>query len=153
MTRTDTASVHIPATQAAVFAALVDPAALVVWLPPDGMIGTLTEYAPGPGGRFRMVLTYQDPDAADPKSSADADIVEVRVTEVVPDTKLVWEADFDSGDPRFAGTMTMTWTTEADGDGTLVTVTATDVPAGIDAADHQEGLRSSLRQLREYVAG
>lgn len=153
MTRTDTAAVHIPATPAAVFAALIDPGALVAWLPPEGMTGMFTDFVSGPGGRFRMVLTYLNSAAADPKSGEDTDVVEVRIAEVVPDTKLVWEADFDSGDPRFAGTMTMTWTTEADGDGTLVTVTATDVPAGIDAADHQEGLRSSLRQLREYVAG
>lgn len=153
MTRTDTATVHIPATPAVVFAALVDPAALVVWLPPDGMTGTLTDYAPGSGGRFRMVLAYGDPAAADPKSGADSDVVKVRIAEVTANSRLVWETVFDSADARFAGTMTMTWTTEPDGDGTLVTVTATDVPAGIDAADHQEGLRSSLRQLREYVAG
>ncbi len=153
MTRTDTAAIHIPAAPAAVFAALVDPDALVVWLPPDGMSGTLTDHEPGSGGRFRMVLTYGDPAAGDPKSGEDVDIVEVRIAEVVPDTRLVWEADFDSDDPRFAGTLTMTWTTEPDGDGTRVAVTATDVPAGIDAADHQEGLQSSLKHLREFAAG
>lgn len=144
---------NFSAAPAVVFAALVDPAALVVWLPPDGMTGTLTDFVSGPGGRFRMVLTYRDTAAADPKSGPDADVVEVRVTEVVPDTRLVWQVDFDSDEPRFAGTMTMTWTTEVDGDGTRVTVTAADVPAGIDAADHQEGLRSSLKHLREFVAG
>src|SRR5437660_8977306 len=107
MTRTDTAAMHIPAAPPAVFAALVDPAAIVAWLPPDGMTGDLTDFVQGPGGRFRMVLTYLDASASDPKSTADADVVEVRITEVSPDTRLVWEVDFASDDPRFAGTMTM----------------------------------------------
>ncbi|GAS90822.1 SRPBCC domain-containing protein [Mycolicibacterium brisbanense] len=152
VTRTDTASIHIPAIPGMVFAALVDPDALAAWLPPDGMAGTLTDFVPGPGGQFRIVLTYQDPAGADPKSGADADVVEARISEVDPDARLVWQVDFDSEDARFAGTMTMTWTTQPDGDGTRVTVTASDVPPGIGEADHLEGLRSSLEHLRGYVS-
>lgn len=151
MTRTDTASIQVEAAPDTVFEALIDPAALAQWLPPDGMRGEFTDFVPGPGGRFRMVLTYFDPAAADPKSGADADVVESRISEVVVNSQLVWDVDFDSDDPRFAGTMTMTWTTEPDGDGTRITVTATNVPPGIDAADHQAGLLSSLQHLHAYV--
>lgn len=151
MTRTDTASIQVHATPVAVFDALISPAALAQWLPPDGMRGEFTDFIPGPGGRFRMVLTYLDPAVADPKSGSDADVVKVRIAEVVAHSRLVWKVDFDSKDPRFAGTMTMTWTTEPHGTSTRVTVTATDVPPGIDAADHQAGLQSSLQHLHAYV--
>jgi len=40
--RTDTASRLIPASADAIFAALVDPDALMAWLPPKGMTGQLT---------------------------------------------------------------------------------------------------------------
>ncbi|MER6522694.1 hypothetical protein ABT246_38415 [Streptomyces sp. NPDC001553] len=39
------------------------------------------------------------------------------------------------------------------GDGTEVTVTATDLPAGIGQADHQAGIASSPAHLASYVEG
>ncbi|GII04222.1 hypothetical protein Pta02_62300 [Planobispora takensis] len=60
-------------------------------------------------------------------------------------------AVFEADDPSYAGTMTMTWHLVAVGDGTEVTVTATDVPPGIDQADHEAGITSSLANLASYV--
>jgi hypothetical protein len=45
----------------------------------------------------------------------------------------------------------MTWHLAATGAGTEVTVTATDVPPGIDQADHEAGIASSLANLAAYV--
>ncbi len=47
--------------------------------------------------------------------------------------------------------MTLTWTLEPDGAGTLVTITATDVPDGIDNADHEAAFAATLRQLAAHV--
>ena len=60
-------------------------------------------------------------------------------------------AVFAAEDPAYAGTMTMTWNLTATGGGTEVTVTATDVPAGIDRATHEAGIASSLANLADYV--
>jgi uncharacterized protein YndB with AHSA1/START domain len=43
-----------------VYAALVDPGALEVWLPPEGMSGRFERFEARPGGSYRMVLTHAD---------------------------------------------------------------------------------------------
>ncbi len=115
MGRTDTASRVIEAPLRRVYAALVDPRALVEWLPPDGMTGQLEHFDARTGGSYRMTLTYADAPAAGGKSDADSDVVEARFVEIAPDDRVVQAVDFQSDDPSFAGTMTMTWTvTEVD---------------------------------------
>jgi uncharacterized protein YndB with AHSA1/START domain len=59
--RTDAASRLIRASPTEIFAALIDPAALVTWLPPDGMTGRLEHFDARPGGSYRLVLTYDEP--------------------------------------------------------------------------------------------
>ncbi|MHC2999958.1 SRPBCC domain-containing protein [Microbacterium sp. HJ5] len=147
--RVDAASRFIAAEPDDVFRAFVDPAAMLAWLPPAGMSGRFETFDAARG--YRMVLTYDEPPEGGGKASADADVAEVRRTEVEPPERIVEEVDFPSDDPAFAGTMTMTWTfTEGDG-GTYVEVAATDVPAGIDADDHAAGLSSSLENLARWV--
>jgi hypothetical protein len=59
-------------------------------------------------------------------------VVEVGFAELVPPERVVQQAVFEADDPSYAGTMTMTWHLAAAGDGTEVSVTATDVPPGIN---------------------
>jgi len=151
MARTDTASRVIAAPPDRVYAALVDPDALTVWLPPEGMSGRFDRFDARPGGRYRMILTYADTSTASGKATADSDIVEARFVDVVPGVRLVQAIDFVSDDPAYAGTMTMTWeVTEVD-TGTRVDIRATDVPVGISAEDHAAGLASSLANLASYL--
>ncbi|MFZ3492543.1 SRPBCC domain-containing protein [Streptomyces sp. 5.8] len=157
--RTDRVARTVAAPRAAVYAALLDRESLEAWLPPDGMSGRIEQWDPRPGGGFRMVLTYLDPAAsaaagpgAGPgKASAATDVVDVRFTGLVPPERVVQQAVFESDDPSYAGTMTMTWHLAASGEGTEVTVTATDVPPGIDRVDHEAGIASSLAHLASYV--
>ncbi|MDN3241759.1 SRPBCC family protein [Glycomyces tritici] len=151
MPRTDQASRDIPASVDRVYTALVDPEALAAWLPPAGMTGRFDHYDPRPGGGYRMTLTYDDPADAPGKTTADTDTVEARFIELVPNTRIVTEVDFVSDDPAFAGTMTGAWTLEPVADGTRVTITAENVPDGISAEDHAEGLGSSLLNLEAYL--
>ena len=151
MPRTDTASRVIAAPRAQVYAALVDREALVAWLPPDGMTARFERFDPRPGGSYRLVLTYADPARAEGKATADSDIVEARYLDIVPDVRVVQAVDFISDDPAFAGTMTMTWEVTAVDGGTRVDITADDVPDGISAGDHADGLASSLANLAEHV--
>ena len=149
MPRTDTASCVIAAPPARVFAALVDRDALQAWLPPDGMAATFERFDARPGGSYRLVLTYLDPSSAPGKTTADADVVEVRYVDIVPGVRVVQAVDFESDDPAFAGTMTMTWEVVAVDDGTRVDITATDVPDGIGADDHVQILLSTFNDGRQ----
>jgi uncharacterized protein YndB with AHSA1/START domain len=133
-----------------VYAALVDPDALIEWLPPEGMSGRFERFDARPGGSYRMVLNYADATGAPGKATADSDIVEGRFLDVVPGARVVQAVDFVSDDPVYAGTMTMTWEVTAVDAGTRVEIRADDVPDGISAEDHAAGLASSLANLAAY---
>lgn len=150
--RTDSASRVIKALPHHIYKALIDPEAQVVWLPPKGMKAHIYEFDARAGGAYRMSLTYLEPDpATHGKSSEDTDVVQGRFLECIPDERLVQLAEFQSDDPAFAGEMIMTWNLTAAPEGTLVTIVCENVPEGIRKEDHDEGLRSSLENLAEYV--
>jgi uncharacterized protein YndB with AHSA1/START domain len=153
MARTDSASRMIDAPLNRVFAALVDPQALSVWLPPSGMTGKFEHFDARAGGAYRMALTYDHAPAHGGKSTSDSDVIEGRFIEIVPGVRIVQAVDFQSDDPSVAGTMTMTWSViEVDG-GTRVDIRADDVPPGISAEDHAVGMNSSLANLAAYLTG
>src|SRR6266513_2754280 len=151
MPRTDRASRVIAAPPGRVWAALVDPEALLAWLPPGGMTGRFERFDARPGGSYRMVLTYTDASGARGKATADSDVVEARFVDIVPGERVVQAVDFVSDDPAYAGTMTMTWKISAVEAGTRVDIVAEDVPDGVSAEDHAAGLSSSLANVAGYV--
>ena len=152
MPRLDRAVADIAAAPDDVYAAFVDPEALGAWLPPDGMRGELAEAHLRQGGGFDLTLHYAEAPHGGGKTTPDTDVSHVVIDELVPGERVVWGVEFDSDDPDNAGRMTMTWTfTPRDG-GTRVAIDATDVPAGIDADAHQQGLEASLANLAAYLA-
>jgi uncharacterized protein YndB with AHSA1/START domain len=151
MPRTDRASRVIAAPLESVWTAFLDPEALLAWLPPDGMTGRFERFDARPGGSYRMVLTYSDASGAPGKATADSDIVEARIVDIVPGKRVVHAVDFVSDDPAYAGTMIMNWEVSAVDAGTRVSIIAEDVPDGISAEAHAAGLASSLAQLAAYV--
>src|SRR5690348_6588988 len=151
MPRTDRASRVMAAPPGRVWAALVDPGALLAWLPPGGMTGRFERFDARPGGSYRMVLTYPDASGAPGKATADSDVVEARFVDIVPGEHVVQAVDFVSDDPANAGTMTMTWAVAAVDGCTRVDIIAEGVPDGISAEDHAVGLASSLAKLAAYV--
>jgi uncharacterized protein YndB with AHSA1/START domain len=150
VTRSDNASRVVDAGPEEVFAALVDEASLVQWLPPGGMTGRFERFDPRPGGSYRLVLEYGDARGGG-KTSQDADIVEARFLEVVPGVRIVQAVDFVSDDPAFKGTMTMTWELSREQSGTRVEIRADDVPRGITQEDHVAGMASSLANLAAFL--
>jgi uncharacterized protein YndB with AHSA1/START domain len=121
------------------------------WLPPEGMTGTMLDFAFREGGAYRMRLRYKQPQHTPGKTSEDADEVEVRFVKLVPDERIEQAVTFESDDPAFAGEMRITWALEPGPDGTRVTVRCEDVPAGIRPEDHQAGLTSTLNNLAAFV--
>lgn len=75
MARTDVASRVISASPENVYDALIDPDALMAWLPPAGMSGRFERFDARPGGSYRLVLTYAAGSTATGKATADTDIV------------------------------------------------------------------------------
>lgn len=149
MGRTDRAELFIAAPSEQIYAAMLDPAALEAWLPPENMHGRVFSFDVRPGGGFRMELTYLDDSQG--KSSAHSDITDVAFVELVSGERVVQQVVFDSDDPTFAGTMTMTWSLSEAPNGTIVEVQAEDVPPGISPSDHAAGLAASLDNLSAYV--
>ncbi len=153
MPRTDTAARVINAPLEKIFSAFVDPKALTIWLPPDGMTARFEQFDPRPGGSYRLVLTYPEASTSAGKTTSDTDIVEARFIDIVPNVRVTQEVDFVSEDPSFAGTMTMSWNVVASDGGTRVEIIAEGVPDGISAQDHAIGLASSLANLATFVEG
>ena len=133
------------------FAALIGREALERWLPPTGMHGRFERFDMREGGSYRLVLTYDDASGAPGKTTADSDVSDVRVTRIVDGERVVQEVDFESDDPAFTGTMRMEWSLHSGSDGTTVEFEARDVPEGIRASDHAEGITSSLSHLAAYL--
>lgn len=149
--RTDSASRLVKASPERIYAAMVDPDALVAWLPPEGMSGIMHQFDAREGGGYRMELVYADPSSASAKSTENSDIASVAFGPLEPGRRVVQYVDFVSEDAAFSGTMTMIWSLDAEADGTRVTITAENVPTGISKADHDAGLASSLANLARFV--
>ncbi len=151
MGRTDQASLLIHVGRDAVFAALTSRDALLAWLPPKGMQGRFERFDMRSGGGYRLALTYDDAADAPGKSSADSDVSEVRISQVDPGERLVQEIEFETDDPALQGTMLMEWRLHSVDEGTIVEIVASNVPEGIRARDHAEGITSSLANLAAYL--
>ena len=152
MSRTDTASRIVAASPHDVYAAMTGEDAMLAWLPPTGMRGEMRAFDMRPGGHYRMLLHYEDASIAG-KTRGGSDDVAVRITDLVPGALVAQAVDFVSDDPAFSGTMVMNWILEAVDEGTRVTIRAENVPEGISAEDHLEGLRSSLENLAGFLEG
>lgn len=153
MGRTDRSEIFALASPEAVWAALTDPTRAARWLPPEGMTLKLEAWEARPGGRLSLVLTYRDPSGASGKTTANSDAVSGQFIEAQAPRRLAWATRFDAPGEDFKGEMTMVWTLDPEADGTRIRVEARNVPPGISAADHAEGLSASLRQLAREAAG
>ena len=149
--RVDTATKLIHATASTIYHAFSTADAMCAWLPPRGMTGTMLTFSFHEGGAYRMRLSYDVPQRMPGKASEDTDEIEVRFIKLVPHERIEQAVTFKSDNPAFSGEMRITWILKAMHDVTLVTVRCEDVPAGINAEDHQAGLSSTLSNLAAFV--
>ncbi|NUS53737.1 MAG: polyketide cyclase [Streptomycetaceae bacterium] len=144
---------RIQASAETVYQALLDPAAVALWRVPDGMTSEVHEFEPREGGRFRVSLTYDAPDAQG-KTVANTDTYHGRFTRLADGEEVVEVVEFETPDPLLAGAITMTTTLHPVDDGTTdVTITHTDMPDAIPAADNELGTRMALDKLAAWVEG
>jgi uncharacterized protein YndB with AHSA1/START domain len=138
----------VGATQDEIYAAFMDPAALVAWLPPGEMTGVIHEFDPRVGGGYRMSLFYPPTERAfRGKTAAGEDMLTVRFVELVPPRKIVETARFHTTDPALLGEMTIVATFEPVPGGTDVTLLCKNLPPGVRPEDNEAGSRLSLEQL------
>jgi uncharacterized protein YndB with AHSA1/START domain len=138
----------IPARPEAVYAAFVDPSALVDWLPPATMTGRIHAFDARVGGGYRMSLYYPPEERTFRGKTADReDMVDVRFVELTPPRRIVETFSFVTTDPALLGEMTLTVTFDEVRGGTNVTLLFERLPPGVRAEDNEEGSRLSLEQL------
>lgn len=152
MKRTDSASRVIKASPQTIHQAFLDPEAVAVWRPPQGMAAEIYAFDPREGGTFRMAFVYTAADRTiRGKTSANADVFQGRFLEMVPNERIVEVVDFESDDPAFANAMMVTTTLAAVPEGTEVSFVCENVPSGIRPSDHQVGMASTLKQLVAFT--
>ena len=147
------ASRVINATPDEIYAAFMDPAALIAWLPPGEMTGKMHAFDARVSGGYRMSLLYPANDLAPRgKTSAREDVVNVRFVELVPGCRIVEAVTFETTDPTLLGEMTIIVTLERVPGGTVVTLVCKDLPPGLRPDDNEPGSRRSLEQLAHRFA-
>ncbi|WP_086561104.1 SRPBCC domain-containing protein [Streptomyces africanus] len=142
---------HVDAPRADVYRALVSAEAVARWRVPAGMSGEVHEFDAREGGRFRVSLTYEAPEATG-KSAAHTDTYHGRFARLVPDAQVVEVLEFETVDPLLGGTMTLTTTlSDAEGGGTDVVMVHEGIPDAVPAADNETGTRMALANLARFV--
>ncbi len=153
MTRSTRTSRIIKARPEQVYAAFLDPAALVDWLPPAEMTGKIHEFDAQVGGGYVMSLFYPPDERNFRGKTADKeDRVEVRFVELAEHRRIVEAIRFITDDPTLLGEMTMTANFEAVPGGTEVLLAFDNLPPGLRAEDNDAGARLSLDQLARRFA-
>ena len=151
---TTRASRLIPAAPDAVWDALMDPEALVDWLPPGDMTGEMHAFDGRVGGGFEMSLFYPDDDTeARGKTDAREDRTRVRFKTLEKGHKIVWAVLFATDDPTLKSEMTLTITLQPAEGGTRVALVSQNLPVGLKPADNAEGSRQSLEKLARRFGG
>jgi uncharacterized protein YndB with AHSA1/START domain len=141
---------RLAAPRERVYRALITADAVARWKVPTGMRSEIHAFDGREGGAFRISLTYESPTRVG-KTDAHTDTYRGRFARLVPNERVVEVDEFETDDPRLQGAMTITITlADADG-GTMLEAAHEGLPAGVDAADNEEGWRLALDRLAALV--
>lgn len=145
-------SMIINAPREKAYGAFIEPAALVLWLPPGEMTAEVHSFDARVGGGYRMSLTFPESEPVyRGKTTEKTDTFTARFVELSPLKRIVQAVNFESSDPAFAGEMTIIVTfDDADG-GTQISLTCQNIPPGIRPEDNERGWRLSLEKLARLL--
>jgi uncharacterized protein YndB with AHSA1/START domain len=142
----------IHATPETVYRAFTEPGALESWLAPGEMFGKIHRFDLRTGGGYEMSLYYPEGNKTNKgKSAVDEDRFTARFVELSPPARIVQAIAFSTEDPAFAGEMKMDVSLKLKDGDTLVTISFSNIPAGIDPADNEKGTALSLKKLARYI--
>jgi uncharacterized protein YndB with AHSA1/START domain len=141
---------HVRASRERVYAALLDPEAVVKWKVPTGMRCHVHSFEPRVGGTLRISLTYEESREAG-KTTTHTDTYQGRFLELIPNERVVEVDEFETSDPALRGEMTVTITLEEADGGTNVTGLHEGLPPGLRIADNEAGWKSALARLAALV--
>lgn len=144
--RTTQISRRLEAPPEAVYRALVEPDLVAAWRFPEGMTIEVHDYDLRVGGRFRISLTYQDPDSRG-KTSEHTDTYHGHFSVLDPNARVVQVIEFESDDLAMQGQMTIAFVLRPDGSGTRVEASHENVPPGVALSDNELGWRMALDRL------
>ena len=141
----------IRAPRAAVYRALVDPAAVQAWMVPDGMTSEVHAFDARVGGAFRISLTYEGEGSG--KTSAGTDTYSGHFLSLVPGQEVVETMAFETDDLAMQGEMRVTFRLADALGGTELQAEHAGVPPGIAPEDNETGWRMALDKLAALVEG
>jgi len=141
---------QVDAPRAAVYRALVDPAAVALWRFPAGMRIEVHELEPRVGGAIRVSLTYTDADGTG-KTTARTDTYRGRFVELVEDERVVEVDEFETSDPEMRGEMRITIELADVAGGTELRALHEGLPPGIPPEQNELGWREALARLAALV--
>ena len=148
-----TRRIHAPRER--VYAALIDADAVARWKVPASMTCEVHAFDAREGGRLRISLTYEAPDAVG-KTTAHTDTYHGRFERLVPHELVVEVDEFETSDPDLEGEMTIT-VSLSDAPTTPAAPTwspcTKDVPRGVSPDDNALGWRESLDRLAALGGG
>jgi len=143
-------SQRIDAPRAAVYRAMLDPAAVATWMVPSGMTSQVHAFEAHEGGSFRISLTYDTAVGAG-KTTAHSDTYHGRFVTLVPNERVVEVVEFETSDPALRGEMTITISLIDAAGGTDVIAVHDRLPPGLSPTDNETGWRMSLAKLAALV--
>jgi len=123
------------------YRALLDPDAMVKWLPPNGFTGKVHHVDPRVGGTYKMSFTNF--------TSGKRHSFGGEYLELVPHERIRWTDRFD--DPNLPGEMKVTVKLKAVSVGTEVAIVQENVPEAIPVEACYLGCRDSLEKLARLV--
>lgn len=147
--RIDQAFKAINAPAKKLYNAFLNPDDLVEWLPPSGMTGHIEHFEGHVGGRYKMVLEYNDDKYG--KTTENSDVTYGIFVELIPYRKIVLDIYFETEHSEYQGKMRQIWKFDEGDTNTIVSIECHDVPEGIGQKDHEAGLSSTLKNLEKFT--
>jgi uncharacterized protein YndB with AHSA1/START domain len=142
----------IKAPRAAVYRALIDPAAIAVWKVPTGMTSKVHAFEAREGGAFRVSLTYTEQTGTG-KTTAHTDTYHGHFAQLIPNERIVEVVEFETSDPELSGEMRITTTLADAVGGTSITALHDNLPEGVSPKDNEIGWSEAFTKLAAFVEG
>ncbi|MNK01141.1 hypothetical protein D3C87_189350 [compost metagenome] len=128
------------------YRALTDAQSIAKWRVPEGMTSEVHYFEAKEGGKFRVSLTYEDPNFVG-KSATHTDTYHGYFKKLIPNELVIEVMEFETSDPNMTGEMISSVRLVDNNGGTDLFATHEGLPKGVRPEDNEEGWRQSLAKL------